>query len=334
MPTSTPHRPSQPRTEVPRRPASWRRRLRWSRRTAQAAVVALVAGIMLAAWRADGSSAEVFCPFGGFETLWTWLTTGRTTSHLHPANLVLAAGVALMALAARGSFCGWLCPFGSLQEGLYGLSRWAGRRIPALGRWQRRPAGTGWRRADRVLRLGRYGVLAFAVVGAGVTGTLVFRDVDPWHALIGVLEFELSLAFAVLVAVVLLSFVVPRPFCRYACPLGATLGLIGRLSPVAVERDASACLGCDLCTRACPMALQVHTASRVTSGQCIGCLECVAACPSVPALGVSVALPWPVGAGSVATRDEGGGLQHGTRADGADGVEAGRAGQVTEGALR
>lgn len=280
------------RRAVPRRSGTWGRRVRWSRHALQLAVVTTVGWILWQA-RLGGSAGEVFCPFGGFETAWTWLTTGRTVSHLHAGNLVLAVAVALMAIAARGSFCGWACPFGSIQEGVYAMSRAVGSRVPPLGRWQRRPAGPVWRRVDSVLRYGRYAVLAFAVGGAAVTGTLVFREVDPWHAVLGIVEFELSLAFAVLVAVLLVGLVVPRPFCRYACPLGATLGLIGKGSPVAVERDASACLGCDLCTRACPMGLQVHEASRVTSGQCIGCLECVAACPSELALGVTVALPWP-----------------------------------------
>jgi hypothetical protein len=35
--------------------------------------------------------AEGLCPFGGFETAWTWLTTGETVRHVHPANLVLPA---------------------------------------------------------------------------------------------------------------------------------------------------------------------------------------------------------------------------------------------------
>ncbi|HSN10537.1 MAG TPA: 4Fe-4S dicluster domain-containing protein, partial [Propionibacteriaceae bacterium] len=99
--------------------------------------------------------------------------------------------------------------------------------------------------------------------------------------------------FAVLAVTLVLSFVLPRPFCRYACPLGAIQGLVAKASPVAVQRDADACLGCDLCTRACPMALPVDRSTRVTDAQCIGCLECVAACPSSRALGVSIALPRP-----------------------------------------
>ena len=281
------------RRVVPRRSATWGRRTRLARHTLQALVLAYVGWLVVGRTVSGGSSPESLCPFGGFETLWTWITTGRTVAHTHPANLVLALAITVMALAARGSFCGWLCPLGTIQEALYGVFRAVGRAVPPLGRWQRRPAGPGWRRVDAVLRQGRWVVLAFALAGAALTGTMVFREVDPWAALLSVVEFELSFAFVVLAAMLVLSFVVPRPFCRYACPLGAVQGLISKASPVAVQRDADACLGCDLCTRACPMALQVDRTTRVTSAQCIGCLECVAACPSEQALGISVALPWP-----------------------------------------
>ena len=281
------------RREVPRRRASRGRHVRLARHLLQATVVGYVGWLVVGRAVSDGASPESLCPFGGFETLWTWATTGRTVAHTHPANLVLALAITVMALAARSSFCGWLCPLGTIQEALYGASRAVGRLVPPLGRWQRRPAGSVWRRVDGVLRQGRWAVLLVAVAGAAVTGTMVFREVDPWSALLAVVDLEISLALVVLVAVLLLSFVLPRPFCRYACPLGAIQGLVAKASPVAVERDADACLGCDLCTRACPMALPVDRTTRVTDAQCIGCLECVAACPSTQALGVTVALPWP-----------------------------------------
>ena len=283
---------------VPRRSAASVRRMRWSRHMVQAVTAAFVAVVV---WRkavgeAGAASGEAFCPFGGFETAFTWVTTGRTVSHVHPANLVLAGIVVVLALALRGAFCGWLCPLGSLQGAVHAASRAVVDRVPPLRRARRR-----WdrgehrvlRRIDHVARYGRYLVLAFAVGGAALTGVMVFREYDPWSALLSIVEFEISLGLVVLVVMLVMAIVVPRPFCRYACPLGATIGLIGKASPVAVQRDADACLGCDLCSRACPMGLEVHTATRVTDAQCLGCLECVAACPSRDALAVRVSLPMP-----------------------------------------
>ena len=148
-----------------------------------------------------------------------------------------------------------------------------------------------WPRVDHVLRYGRYVVLVWAVGGAALTGVMVFREVDPWNALLSVAEFEISTAFVVLLVVLGLSLFIDRPFCRYACPLGAVQGLIGMASPVAVQRDATACLGCQICNNACPMGIEVNQATRVTDTACIGCLECVAACPSQDALALTVTFP-------------------------------------------
>ena len=168
-------------------------------------------------------------------------------------------------------------------------------RVPPLRRLRRRlERGAGierWRRIDRVLRWGRWLVLAWAIIGAAVTGTMVFRVADPWIALLMVAQFEVSLAFVVLVATLVLALFIQRPFCRYACPLGALQSLAGKLSPIAVQRDASACMGCDLCNQACPMAIPVNTRTRVTDTSCNGCLECVGACPSQNGLSVTLAMP-------------------------------------------
>jgi len=286
--------PSADRVRVAARTPGWGRTVRWTRRALQAAVVAAVAWQVVGHVARGSASAEAWCPFGGFETLWTVLTTGKTVPHTHTSSLVLALAIVVLALVGRGFFCGWLCPFGSLQEWIHVAARAVTDRAPVLRRLRRRATrSSAWRRVDRVLRWGRWLVLAWALIGAAVTGTMVFRQADPWAALLSVAEFELSLAFAVLLATFLLALVVERPFCRYACPLGAVQGLLGKVSPVAIQRDAATCAGCDLCNRACPVAIPVNTLTRVTDSACIGCLECVAACPSRPALNVTFALPIP-----------------------------------------
>jgi len=223
------------------------------------------------------------------------VTTGRTVAHVPTSSLVLAATVLVLALVGRGFFCGWLCPLGTVQEMVHKAGLAVTDRVPPLRRLRRRlERGAGierWRRIDRVLRWGRWLVLAWAIIGAAFTGTMVFRVADPWIALLMVAQFEVSLAFVVLVATLVLALFIQRPFCRYACPLGAVQSLVGKLSPIAVQRDASACLGCDLCNQACPVAIPVNTRTRVTDTSCNGCLECVAACPSQNGLTVTLAMP-------------------------------------------
>jgi polyferredoxin len=282
---------------VPRRTTRQSRAIRWTRHAGQAVVVAFIGyAVWAKAIATSGvAAAESFCPFGGFETLFTWVTTGRTVAHTHQANLVLAAILVVLTLALRGTFCGWLCPFGAIQEGIHAVGTAIASRIPPLRRARRRVGADGTRlaRLDHYARYGKYLVLAWATIGAAVTGAMVFREYDPWEALLVVVEFELSTAFAVLVATLVMSVFINRPFCRYACPLGAVVGIVGKASPVAVTRNAEACLGCDICNRACPLRIPVNTRTRVTDAACNGCLECVAACPSRDALAVTVSLPFP-----------------------------------------
>ena len=299
-----------PATFVPRRSASWSRRVRWTRHALQTSLVIWAAWAVWAKATAGPGqpSPESFCPFGGFETAWTYVTTGRTVPHVHTANLVLAGIVVLLALFSRGFFCGWLCPLGSIQEAIRAAAHGVVRRVPFLHRSGRalRARMTWWPRVDHVMRYFRYVVLAWALIGAAITGVMVFREADPWAALLSIAEFEFSTAFVVLLIVLVWSLFVGRPFCRYACPLGAIQGLIGKASPVAIQRDSATCLGCEICNDACPMSLPVNQRTRVTDSTCIGCLECVTACPSREALSLEVTFPAriPVGASAPAAFDD------------------------------
>ena len=76
------------------------------------------------------------------------------------------------------------------------------------------------------------------------------------------------------------SLFVERPWCRYACPLGAATGLVSKLSPVYLKREGEACKSCAICSKSCPMGLNVHTADTIKSQDCIGCLECVGCLPA------------------------------------------------------
>jgi polyferredoxin len=84
---------------------------------------------------------------------------------------------------------------------------------------------------------------------------------------------------AVLGVLVVGSVLVRDLWCRYLCPYGALLGLVGRLAPLKVTRDPATCTDCRKCTKVCPARLPVHAMTRVASVECTSCQDCVAACP-------------------------------------------------------
>lgn len=240
------------------------------------------------------TSPEAYCPFGGLETLYKYITTGTSfISHTHLSNVVMLIAVLVVSLLFRSAFCGWLCPLGFLQDLVSKLSGFLQKRIPGLRRGISSLKKKGARLAvlDRYLRYLKYLVLVWAVGGAAVFGFMVFKDFDPWSALISIAEFSFTPGLIVLIITLVASFFIERPWCRYACPLGAASGLLCKLSPTYLKRDADVCTSCKICTKTCPMGLKIHDVNTVKSLDCVTCLECVDACPVNGALEVKIGLP-------------------------------------------
>jgi polyferredoxin len=263
-----------------------------------AAFITYVTIVHVAAGEGGGNttaSPEAYCPFGGLETLYKYVSSGGSfVSHTHLSNLVVAIAVLVVALLLRSAFCGWICPLGSIQDLFHSFSARLQKRFIPVRKFFRALTQRGnkaWVFLDKYLRLLKYGVLVWAVTGAAVAGVMVFRDYDPWSALINIAEWSFTPGLVVLGLTLVGSFFVERPWGRYACPLGAVSGLRGKLSPVYIKREAEACTSCKICTKSCPMGLQVHTATKITSVDCISCLECVGDCPRQGAMEVKIGIP-------------------------------------------
>jgi polyferredoxin len=74
---------------------------------------------------------------------------------------------------------------------------------------------------------------------------------------------------------------VERPWCKYACPYGAVLGITNLFRIFKIQRQPSTCINCGLCTKQCPMNIDVANKTIIKDHQCISCLECTseAVCP-------------------------------------------------------
>ena len=138
----------------------------------------------------------------------------------------------LTALLTRNAFCGWVCPLGFIQDMTSSFSAFVQKRVAR--RQAVKALKTRWRLAGRhrqALRLLKYAVLVWAVTGAAIYGVMVFRDYDPWAALWNLTELSLGLGTVVLGVTLVASLFVERPWCRYACPLGAATGLVEQAQP-------------------------------------------------------------------------------------------------------
>jgi hypothetical protein len=226
----------------------------------------------------SSASLHALCPFGGVVSLYQYATTGTFVQKIHDSSFILMILVAFLAVLFGPVFCGWVCPLGSIQE-------WVGKLGKKL--FKRRYNHFVPRKLDRVLRYARYLMLAWVLYMTAVTGKLIFANIDPYHALFNLWSSELAVGGVIVLAVTLVgALFVERPWCKYACPYGALLGLTNLFRVFKIRRKEEACKNCSLCSRSCPMNLPVNTAKIIRDPQCISCLECTteAVCPAPSAL--------------------------------------------------
>jgi transcriptional regulator of nitric oxide reductase/ferredoxin len=166
----------------------------------------------------------------------------------------------------RGTFCGWLCPFGALQELISKVT--AALRIPQL----RIPAAL-----DRQLKRVKYAVLAVILVSACISVSWTDRlvEVEPFKTSI-TLNFVREWPFVLwAVATVLLSSLVYKGYCRYLCPLGAGMGLLGRLRRFDwIARRSECGQPCQRCRSDCAYQA-IEKSGKVDYDECFQCLDCV-----------------------------------------------------------
>jgi polyferredoxin len=219
------------------------------------------------------ASLHAVCPFGGVETLYTFAASGLLVRKIHDSSLVLAGIVILLSILFGPVFCGWVCPLGTVQE-------WVGK----LGRklFKRRYNHFVPARLDTVLRYARYAILAWVLYVTAMSGTLIFEAYDPYFALFNFWSGEVApTAFIILGLTLVLSIFVERPWCKYACPYGAVLGVTNLFRVFSIKRVESTCKADGACSIMCPMNIPVDAVKTVRDHQCISCLECTseAICP-------------------------------------------------------
>jgi polyferredoxin len=201
-------------------------------------------------------------------------------------TLFFSLGCWMGTLIAGSAFCVWICPFGTVQDVL----TWIRTRLHL-------PEIRVPQRLDRILRYGRFVMLGLILYQTIVSVKLWFATIDPYRTLFGLdwlFEFEPAVAWLAYLStgiVLISSLFVERAWCRYACPLGGALSLVGKFSLLRIRRSEDGCKGCAICAHPCPVKLPVAT-SRTISSDCIGCLQCIDTCPRPNTLEVKLAPVW------------------------------------------
>ena len=215
------------------------------------------------------------CPIGAMQAV-----EGSTK---YGFSMYVTGFLVLVGLLCGRFICGWLCPFGWIQELLHKIP-FKKIKVPA--------------RVNRILSYFKYVVLALFVIILPIMTVNEFGISTPYFCkyicpagtleagipllitnpmLRGAVGFLFSWKMVILLAVILFSMLIFRPFCRYVCPLGAFYGLFNGISFYRYKVDSEKCTKCGVCTGACKMDIVPY--EKPNSAECIRCGDCVKVCP-------------------------------------------------------
>lgn len=195
------------------------------------------------------------------------------------------AGFLMLVGALVGRFvCGWLCPFGLIQELLH--------KIPFPKKISTFPG-------DKMLRKLKYVIfLVFVIILPMLVVDILGQGAPYFCKLIcpaGTLEGGIPLVLLnkgmrgaigwlygwknfLLAAILILSVIIYRPFCKYICPLGAVYSLFQPISVFHYQVDREQCIHCGVCAKVCKM--QVDPVENPNHPECIRCGQCKKVCPT------------------------------------------------------
>ncbi len=187
--------------------------------------------------------------------------------------------ILLTVILLNTGFCGWICPIGTFVDLIRGL----GKKIGSFSFFK--PANKKfkkWVKNNKVIldKIDKYAKLIKYIFLLWILQAIFlgFASISDGNLIVTLIYIILY------VALLVSSFFVNRAWCRYACPLGAVIGLFGRLSPTKVTRDEEICISCNMCTKSCPMNIDVASKLYVRDLGCSTCLKCVDVCPVEGAL--------------------------------------------------
>ncbi|MEE9117498.1 MAG: 4Fe-4S dicluster-binding protein, partial [Calditrichia bacterium] len=170
-------------------------------------------------------------------------------------------------------YCSWVCGCGGLANTLGDPFRQLSDK--SLRAW-------------KIERWTIYSVLIFAVVTTimlwinSSTGGQIFGGASQFFSRI--YGFAIGAMFAGVIGVGFYPILGSRVWCRFGCPMAATLGVLQKyFSRFRITTNGSQCISCGNCSTYCEMGIDVRWYAQrkqnIIRASCVGCGVCAAVCP-------------------------------------------------------
>ena len=239
-------------------------------------------------------------------------------AHKVPAEMMLSLVTVFVTLLFGRWFCGWICPFGVLHNLFTALRqrKVKERILSAVYIPQQKIKyyiliffvfscvlgfnATGWLDPFsfffRSMAVAVYPAANHAFSGMfgwlyktdpGIGSLKLVDIVEPGYDYLREKVFLLqspfyagSLLIGILfVVILLLNLYKARFWCRFLCPLGALLGVIGKNPLFRLVKNPEACNGCRICVENCQGGAEPHKITEWKPAECFYCWNCEPACP-------------------------------------------------------
>jgi NosR/NirI family nitrous oxide reductase transcriptional regulator len=175
--------------------------------------------------------------------------------------------IATVFLFGRGLFCGWMCPFGSLSEAIYKVAR-----VVGLKRFQTQLPQRWHDRLKWLKYAIFFGLITVSMFSMGLAEKL--SEVEPFKTTFLVGIQNRAWPYGLFVAAILgLSIFIERPYCKYICPLGASLAMPSTFRWFGLKRKQD-CNSCKACAVGCG-AQAIDADGRIDHRECLHCLDCM-----------------------------------------------------------
>jgi len=205
------------------------------------------------------------------------ITSLQASTFIYPLGIIAGFLILLITLFIGRKFCGYICPIGTIQEWLYQLNpkRKSCRNFP--------------KNLHKTLLPLKYVLLLFTIVTASLGIHYLYIRFCPIYG-ISHPQYITIFSISTIAGILFLGFFVERFWCRYLCPYAALMNLflyLGRLlrlpRPV-LHRNMETCIDCTLCSKSCPMLIEIHEKEVIDDVNCIYCGRCLKVCPQNKAL--------------------------------------------------
>ena len=183
--------------------------------------------------------------------------------------IILAFTIISTIVLGRGLFCGWLCPFGALQEIIGFIAKQIGIKKKEL---PEKYYNKLWTIKYFIL----VGIIGVSFISMETASTIA--EIEPFKTAI-MRHFNRGLPYVSYALILLIiSIFMERGFCRFICPLGGSLALLGKIRITDNLKRRKECGSpCNLCSTSCPVKAipsQGVNKGKIIMSECFRCLDC------------------------------------------------------------